>query len=447
MIDPANAPSFLDQGRPRREILRLAAYAACGAVAASSASLRAAVQGEAPDTANAAFDFVIARARVFDGRKTLPGLQDVGIRGGAIAAVSAAPLTGGRTIDAKDRWLIPGMIDSHIHLFDTITITDASRMAVFIANEMPLRLARFLECGVTTVLSLGDPVPETLNARNRIAAATLRGPRLFTAGLGITVPDGHPASTVMADNPYIRPLVTAEIPNAARMRTVINRLADQGVDAVKLLSEGSDGRPGSTPYYWTERGKRIPLVRMMPDLLRAGIEAAHARSLRVGVHTVNQDTAIAALEAGADALHHGVVHDRITDDRVVKLLLRNKATYVPTLWNFTEPLASANLRLIATAGVPIAMGSDSFSGRGAYGWNSLDEVERMGAAGMSAPSVLTAATADAAAYLGRDEIGTVAVGKRADLLLLDGDPTVEISNLRKLVTVFADGQLVVDRRS
>ncbi|MGC8918922.1 amidohydrolase family protein [Streptomyces sp. PG2] len=107
-------------------------------------------------------------------------------------------------------------------------------------------------------------------------------------------------------------------------------------------------------------------------------------------------------------------------------------TYTPTLWvDDAHPDARANLRKVAEAGVRLALGSDTFSGRGLFGANTLEEAELMVAAGLSPAQVLAAGTSGAARACVRPDLGAVAPGKRADLLLLDADPTADIGALRR----------------
>ncbi len=87
---------------------------------------------------------------------------------------------------------MPGLIDTHIHFYDVRTVSDADSLRAFEENELPGKLESFLDHGITTIKSVGDPTDGILNTRARIAAGTLRGPRLLATGCGITGRDGHP---------------------------------------------------------------------------------------------------------------------------------------------------------------------------------------------------------------------------------------------------------------
>ncbi len=397
------------------------------------------------------FHLVIRRAHLFDGYKVIDGLRDIGINGGQIAAVSAEPLDGRKAIDAAGGWVMPGMIDAHVHFYDVFGVTDPASMEHFEEKEVPGLLQLFLEHGVTTLKSVGDPTGGILDIRARIAAGTLRGPRMLVTGCGITGRDGHPASTIFRSNPWARAQATGEVETVQQMRDLVHFLADRKVDAIKLLSEGACACSGTEKYIWQIPVLPTPveLVRLPVDLLRAGVEAAHDRGLRVTVHTAQQAAVREALEAGADALEHGITVEPITDNSLIDLMLEHDITYVPTLWIKGQfyPEAKRNLKRVADAGVRIALGSDTFGGGpGLFAANSLREAELMVEAGMSPIQSLKAGTSVAAQHCARADLGVIAPGKRADLVLLSADPTQDISNIRKLSVTILNGEIVVDKR-
>ena len=404
-----------------------------------------------PEMANGvgSHDLVISRVHVFDGHEALPGLRDVGVRGGEISAVSEAPLQGRREIDGGGGWLMPGLIDTHLHFFDFRVVTDPDSLAGFVDDTAPVLLQQFLDSGVTTIKSVGDPTTEVLDLRDRLAAGAVRGPQMRVTGNGLTGRDGHPASTIFGGNPWFRARATGEVDSAEMMRDLVHHLADAGVDAIKLLSEGGCWCPGSPKYLWKNPvfPNAVELIRLPTSFLRAGVEAAHARGLRVTIHTVQQDAAKEALEAGADGLEHGVTVEPITDQALIDLMIERKTTYASTLWihDAVHPHTRPNTRLVAEAGVTMVLGSDSFCGRGAFGQNTLEESELLEAAGLTPQQVLVAATSSAARHLGLPDVGAVSPGQRADLILLTDDPLASVGNLRKLSHTIAGGEVVVDR--
>jgi imidazolonepropionase-like amidohydrolase len=398
---------------------------------------------------DSACELVINNARIFDGSAVLQGLHNVGIAGDRIRSVSSSPIAGSRQIDAQRRFLMPGLIDCHIHLLNFWTAKDETTMAADIETELPKRLNDFVAAGVTTVKSVGDSEDDILRVRAKLARGELAGPRLLATGPVFCAPGSHPATTVCAENPWIRSRTCIEADSPERARDAVRRLVGKKVDAIKVVHQG--GCKHGSPYFFKleAMGLNVQILKLEKAVLGAIIDEAHRHGLKATVHTVDADAAIEALEAGADGLEHGVMEHRLKDDRVVELLLRNRASYVPTLCliKFEENTAEvryANLKQIADAGVRVALGTDSFCGLGKFGENTIEEAERSVQAGIGAAQVLRMATKDAAEHLGLDDLGVVAPGKLADLLLLDGDPTTSTSDLRKLSIVVQNGAIVVD---
>lgn len=400
-----------------------------------------------PEPNRVACDLLIKNARVFDGSSVREGFCSVGIAGNKISSVGSAALAATREIDAGGRFLMPGLIDCHIHLLNMWTAKDEATMAADIERELPKRLGDFLAAGVTTVKSVGDSEDDILRVRDMLASGSLIGPRLFATGAAFAAPGSHPATTIYAQNPWVRKRATVEADSPERVREAVRRMAEKKIDAVKIVHQG--GCRHGEPYFFKAEalGLNVQILRIEREVLGAIIDEAHKHHLRVTVHTVDQEAAIEALEAGADGLEHGIMEHELSDDRVIELLLRNRASYVPTLWllGFEEDAAEvryANLRRIASAGVRVALGTDSFCGFGKFGENTLVETERSAAAGIAPIAVLRMATRNAAEHLGTDAVGTIAPGKLADLILLDGDPSKDISALRNLHTVIKGGTIL-----
>jgi imidazolonepropionase-like amidohydrolase len=395
-------------------------------------------------------DLSINNVRLFDGSGLREGLFSVGIVANKITSVGSSATHANREIDAAGRFLMPGLIDCHIHLLNMWTAKDEKTMAADLEQEMPRRLDDFLAAGVTTVKSVGDSENDILRVRATLESGALRGPRLFATGPAFAAPGSHPASTICAQNPWLRPRTTIESDSPTEVRDAVRRLAEKKVNAIKIVHQG--GCKHGEPYFFRAEalGINIQIHRLERAVLEAIVDEAHKHGLKATVHTFDQDAAIEALEAGADGLEHGIMERELDGDRVIELLLRNRASYVPTLWllAFEEKAAAvryANLKRVADAGVRVALGSDTFCGYGKFGENTLVETERMAAAAIAPDKVLKMATKDAAEHLGSDAFGTIATGKLADLLLLDGDPTADITALRRVVMVLKDGAILIDK--
>ncbi|HXN86044.1 MAG TPA: amidohydrolase family protein [Candidatus Binataceae bacterium] len=378
------------------------------------------------------------------------GFGCVGIAGKKISFVDSPAINATHAIDAAGRFLLPGLIDSHVHLLNMWTAIDETSMAADIEGELPKRLSEFLAAGVTTVKSVGDSEDDILRVRAMIANGDLTGPRLFATGAAFAAPGSHPTTTIYARNPWIRRRATIETDSPVEAREAIRRMAEKRVDAIKIVHQG--GCRHGEPYIFKADalGVKVQILRLEREVLEAIIDEAHRHRLKVTVHTFDQEAAIEALESGADGLEHGIMDHEMHGDRVIELLLRNRASYVPTLWllGFEESAAEvryANLKRVADAGVRVALGTDTFCGFGKCGDNTMIEAERMVAAGIAPLEVLKIATKNAAEHLGTDELGTIAPGKLADLILVNKDPVKDISALRDLSTVIKEGKILVDR--
>lgn len=390
-------------------------------------------------------DLVITNARLFDGQEMRAGIFNVGISGAIIDVVTTTAVKGRRQIDAGGRFLMPGLIDSHIHLNDFYNATAENFMEAYLNQRLPKNLMDLLAAGVTTIKSVGDPEEYILQTRGKLARGELLGPRLFATGPCFTAVCSHPATTVYGHNPWYRKRAAFETDSASGARDEVKRLAERGVDAIKIIHQGGCRGHGE-PYYLTikELNLHAEIFRLPLDVLEAIIDEAHKHGLKATVHTFDEDAAINVLEAGADGLEHGIVNQRITSDRIIELLKRNRATYVPTLWIVGSEVTYANLKQLAEADVRVSLGTDSFCGHGNWGENTIIEAERMVQAGLAPAKVLEMATKNGAEHLGVDNLGTIAPGKLADLILVDGDPTINISALRKLSMVMKNGEVVID---
>ena len=144
---------------------------------------------------------LIKNARVFDGSAVREGLSFVGIADNKISFVGGSAVSASREIDAAGRFLMPGLIDCHIHLLNMWTANDETTMAADIESELPKRLNDFLTAGVTTVKSVGDSEEDILRVREMLASGDIAGPRLFATGAAFAAPGSHPATTIYGQNP------------------------------------------------------------------------------------------------------------------------------------------------------------------------------------------------------------------------------------------------------
>lgn len=388
---------------------------------------------------------VIKNARVIIGNGEVLPSASVVIKDGRIQQVSAEEVTisGAQVIDAAGKSLMPGLIDTHMHIFHSFEQGEQVYRSL-LENQAPGYMKSFLTYGVTTIKSINDPLDIVLELRQQLQDKKIPGPRLLTVGPAFTAPDGHPAITLGGHDPWFRAQLTIEADNADVAREAVRSLAAKKLDAIKLIYQGGE---------MATLDQTVVTIQKLPkDVMQAIIDEAHKNNLRATVHVSYEQDAIDVLEAGADGLEHGLVGVPLTDNRLVQLLKEKNAFFVPTLLimgtsaNKDElPIGQQNLKALSDAGVTIAMGTDMHCAFQSPGAMEIDEMELMQQAGMTPNQVIVAATRNAAEHLGLlKDIGTIETGKIADLLLVDGDPSQNIADVRKIVYVLQAGNIVYD---
>lgn len=381
------------------------------------------------------------------------GPSTIVVRAGKVAAVRGgfvAPPPGIRLIDLSRRYVLPGLIDSHVHLrSDTGGVaglveefTQSEAAGAFVAAE---NARKTLMAGFTTVRNLGDD-GAVLALRDAIAKGIVAGPRIIDAGRSISTTAGHmDAATGLA--PWVAGHVGDEnlCDGADSCRKAVRLQIRRGADVIKIATTG--GVNSGT-------GRR---KMAFDDEIRALVETAHLYGRRIAAHAHGVDGVNAALAAGVDSIEHGTE----MNDETIRLFKASGAYYVPTLStvngyierlnanpNAYEPrvleqikwrigITGQSLRKAFPAGVRIAFGTDA--GVSKHGKNA-DEFEAMVKHGMPAAATIEAATVNAARLLGLEsELGTLEPGKAADLIAVDGDPTRDVAILKTVPFVMKGG--------
>lgn len=389
-------------------------------------------------------DLLLTNLTLIDGRGGDP-VEDaaIAVQDGRVAyagRAADAPREAARVIDGGGRSAVPGLVNAHVHLAlnesDLATPRryhrDGEQLGLF---QAAARARRALENGITTLRDCNAPGTGLLALRQAFAQRLLPGPRLFSCGCAICATGGHMhAISYQADTPD-------EVVRGVRAQ------AGAGADFIKLVADGTS----------TAGPAGAGLPRLSTEAMRAGVEAAHALGKRVSSHAVSREGVSASLNAGADCIEHG--YD-LPDDIVATM--RERGTWlVPTLsvhgaivrrgaahgWaperlrRSEEMLATAlaSVGRAFRAGVPVACGSDAGSPFNAV-WELVSELQLLREAGLTPGQALEAATRRAAEAIGAGaDFGTLQAGKRADVVLVQGDPLRDVAALGSVYAVVKDG--------
>jgi imidazolonepropionase-like amidohydrolase len=382
-----------------------------------------------------------------------------------------------QTIDARGKWIIPGLIDAHVHfsqsggVYTRPDIIDLRKWRSYekemewIKQRLPFTLEHYIESGITGVVDCGGPM-WNFEVRD-FANHSAKAPRVAVAGplIGTILPP----TTLTNDPDIVKPN------SPAQARELVRRQLEKQPDLIKL--------------WWVRQpGDNLD---QQTEIMSAAIEESKARGVRVAVHATELETAKAALHAGADILVHSVT-DRLVDTEFINLVKNRDIIYMTTLWvedgyrmvldqqvalndiekktgdpeviaTWSElakippgeipggiphipaspkrPVAYDNLMLLESAGVRIVGATDAGNIGTLHGPALHREMELMAAAGLRNMDIIVSVTKTAAAVMGRQaEVGTLEKGKFADLVILDADPLADIKNTRKIFKVMKAGE-------
>ncbi len=387
------------------------------------------------------------------GRKPVPNSLVV-VRGEKIEGVGKqgdikVP-DGAEVIDGSGRWLLPGFIDLHVHLYSSGFVpvpTKGSELAYAgLVASNNIRTA--LQAGITTLRCVSDRNHVDLAMRDAVERKQIIGPRLFCAGVGICMTGGHGSGI---------PGTIHEVDGPWAVRKAVREEVKAGADFIKLLSSH---RTDDREFTYEE--------------IEAGVDEAHAHGRKCAIHVANYAGTKMAADAGADTIEHGSFIDRETAEKMAY----NKIVLVPTLWvknHIPERTAKTRaeqsktgiwnltgkdlqetedwfkgcveqlpktMKLVMQKKVRIGAGTDNVFGDQPFAMLP-EEIEWLTKFGMSNMEAIESATRIGAEAIGvEDVLGTVAAGKFADMVMVTEDPLKDITALKRVNWVMKAGDII-----
>jgi len=389
---------------------------------------------------------------IFDGTGAAPAEGDLVVEDGKIVEVGTA-LDGDEAVDLGGRGLLPGLFDSHVHvMFSDVNmwrLLQEPFSLQFYTAERNLRAT--LEGGITWVRDAGGA---DLGVKEALERGWISGPRTQISLTMLSQTGGHgdgwmasgQCVELMQDHPGVPSNI---VDGPEEMRRKVRELIRHGADVIKVATSGGVLSPRDDPRH----------PHFVPEELDVLVSEAALAGRWVMAHAQSNEGIKNAIRAGIRSIEHGIY----LDEEAIEMMIAAGTWLVPTLVAPQGVVSAAeagaaipeasylkakevveihreSVAAAAAAGVKIAMGTDS--GVTPHGRN-LEELELMAGCGMSPTDVLVATTKSASELLGvAGEFGTLEPGKRADLVIVDGDPLDVTGLADRVAAVYQDGSLV-----
>ena len=379
---------------------------------------------------------------IFEGSKILYA--------GPFCPEAAAKYPGVQALDVRDKTIMPGLIDAHVHLTMYGKPSSVMDFLMDSATYTALKAAdcakKLLYAGFTTVRSMGDKASADYAVKRAINEGMIEGPRLLTSGKAISITGGH-GDFVPGDVELDSIGETCDGVDEVR-RAARDRLKN-GADNIKLMATGGGNSPGPGT-----------VSQLTEEEMRVAVEEAANRNALTAAHAIGADGIKRALRAGVRTIEHG----SFLDDEGIELLLKGDHYLVPTLCAFRTikygpeggvpdyvlekihyfaTAHYAGLEKAYKAGVKIVCGTDTGTPFNCHG-DGAEELEMYTKLCMSPMEAIKTATSMAAQALRQPDIGVLAAGKTADLLVVKGDVLANIALLQNKadLTIIHNGKLV-----
>ncbi|WP_447930149.1 amidohydrolase family protein [Sphingopyxis fribergensis] len=392
----------------------------------------------------------------------IPGEKQLGpstvvVRDGRIAEILPGYVErpDARSIDLRDRTLLPGLIDTHVH-FSFSPETKLWSAAIDTPEDVALfafsNAKRTLEAGFTTVRDVGSDGYSIHALRDAVNDGTVVGPRIFLSGTSLSIVGGHGDMSGLnrkateALYPYD---YTGACTGGAECALRVREAAKYGADLIKITSTGG---------IMSQQARGLG-QHLSDEELTSIVTTAHSLGLKVAAHAHGGEGVAASVRAGVDSIEHGTY----LDEETAKLMAKRGTWLVPTLGLLdarkegdaspavqakmaeARRVAGRNIRLAVRYKVNIAFGTDA--GVSPHGQNARQFRHMVEQGPMTPMAALRSATVDAATLLDQSaDLGTIEVGKFADMVAVEGDPYRDISVVEHVSTVIKDGRVIVHDR-